>query len=87
MLILQSVFVLNYQWYISEIPEHIKKVKNILKMKIFVLRRFISFFLCFVAHTALKQYVPILQMRQVINGARQSKMKARELKGNNACNF
>lgn len=56
-------------------------------MKIFVLRRVISSFLCFVAHTALKQYVPILQMRQVINGARQSKMKARELKGNNACNF
>ncbi|XP_065672020.1 uncharacterized protein LOC101236319 isoform X2 [Hydra vulgaris] len=32
------------------------------------------------AHEAIKSYSPMLQMRQVINGTRQSKIKAREFK-------
>ncbi|XP_066924205.1 enolase-phosphatase E1-like [Clytia hemisphaerica] len=32
------------------------------------------------AHSAIKQYVPVLQMRQVVNGSRASKSKARDLK-------
>jgi len=32
------------------------------------------------AHAAIKQYIPVLQMRQVINGTRQSRIKAREFK-------
>ena len=40
-----------------------------------------NFSSCFLAHTAMKVYVPMLQMRQVINGSRASKSKARDLKG------
>ena len=38
-------------------------------------------FLFFAAHSALKVYVPMLQMRQVANGSRPSKSKAQDLKG------